>query len=54
MRHKQRSGPTHPQDSHTYLDPYEVWCRVMRVKIGKESWDYLQRGHFTYWYMPTR
>ena len=43
---------TRPQDRHTYLDPYEVWKRVMRVEIPKEVWDAIQRSHFTYWYMP--
>lgn len=42
-----------PQDSHKFLDPYEVWKRVMRIpKISKEAWDAIQRSHFTYWYMP--
>lgn len=43
---------TRPQDRHTYLDPYEVWKRVMRVEIPKEAWNEIQRSHFTYWYMP--
>ena len=42
----------HPQDSHRYLDPYEVWKRVMRVEIPKAAWEEIQRSHFTYWYMP--
>jgi hypothetical protein len=41
-----------PQDSHKFLDPYEVWKRVMRVEISKAAWDEIQRSHFTYWYMP--
>jgi len=42
----------HPQDSHRWLDPYEVWKRVMRVEIPKAAWEEIQRSHFTYWYMP--
>jgi hypothetical protein len=51
---KKRAAKTmkHPQDSHRYLDPYEVWKRVMRVEIPKAPWEEIQRSHFTYWYMP--